>query len=72
MSINGRRGYQRPKMLPSGINHFALIKYFEEAKRMCDKYEERRMSVAMENMIDFFRNYDVSKPLKFDSRHIGF
>ena len=69
--IYAPRGPQRPKILPTGINHFALVKYFEEAKRVCEKHDEKSTAVVMDNLVSFFRNYDVSKPLKFDSRHIG-
>lgn len=70
--IYTRRGPQKPKRSLEGINHFALIRYFEDAKNLCEKYEDKDTAVVMENLVSFFRNYDSSKPLKFDSRHIGF
>jgi len=71
MFVSPTRGYQKPKMRNVGINHWALVHFLEDAKHACERYEYKENALMFEMLEKYFRDYDPSKPLKFNSRIIG-
>lgn len=65
------RGPQKPKRLPSGISPWALIHFMEDAKVSCEQNGHKDEAFVFEQLLDFFRNYDIEKPLKYNSRILG-
>jgi len=66
------RGPQKATFKPSGINHFALIRFFEDCRKKLDERGEAESAFYMEMLSEYFKNdYEEGKPLVFNSRVLG-
>ena len=67
------RGPQKPKFKPTGINVFALIKFLKECEHELDLREEEDSAYRFMMLREFFeKDYEEGKPLKYDSKALGF
>lgn len=67
------RGAQGPSIRESGINHFKLIKFLEDAQKRCEQAGEEDSAFRFEMLVDYFsKQYEPGKPLKFNPTILGF
>jgi len=67
------RGAQGPSIRESGINHFKLIKFLQDAQKKCADAGEEDSAFRMEMLVDYFtKDYEPGKPLKFTPTVLGF
>lgn len=67
------RGAQPPSISRKGINPFSLIKFLEEAERMCKQKGDEESAFKFEMMVEYFKqDYEEGKPLKFSGQVLGY
>ncbi len=67
------RGPQKPKFKPSGINVFSLIRFLRDCEHDLDINEEKEAAYRFSLLREYFeKDYEEGKPLRYDSRAIGF
>ena len=67
------RGPQKPKFKQTGINVFALIRFLKECEHELDLREEEDSAHRFMMLREFFeKDYEEGKPLKYDSKALGF
>jgi len=67
------RGPQKPKFKPNGINVFSLIRFLRDCEHDLDINEEKEAAYRFSLLREYFeKDYEEGKPLRYDSRAIGF
>lgn len=67
------RGPQAPSFRESGINHFKLIQFLQDAQKKCADVGEEDSAFRLEMLADYFaKDYQPGKPLKFTPTVLGF
>lgn len=67
------RGPQKPSFKPTGINHFALVKFLEQAQLDLTKRGELDSAFRLEMLKTYFQeDYEPGKPLNYSGQVLGF